>query len=156
MFNKVPKKNPLNKFLKKIKKNKMRSNNKSNINNTTITTNTNNNLIDDLNSINSKVTNESAENLRRITTQIQNVYENLNSVANEVIHIKTLYSKIIESNEKYSELIAMLVIELKNASKIKLKVFCFSNFSNFFYFYISGYSLIIINIASTRYYRKTK
>lgn len=66
--------------------------------------------------------NASADNIRRITEEIQQVYEDLSSLAQGVHHSKALYGGIMTINDRYGELIGSLVHELKMASDTKLKV----------------------------------
>jgi hypothetical protein len=68
--------------------------------------------------------NQSADNIRRVTEEIQQVYEDLSALAQGVHHSKALYSGIMTINDRYGELIGTLVHEMKMASDIKLKV-CF-------------------------------
>ena len=69
-----------------------------------------------------KKKNASSDNIRTITNEIQQVYEDLRALAQEVHHSKVLYGGIMTMNDRYGELIGSLVNEMKSASDIKLKV----------------------------------
>ena len=66
--------------------------------------------------------NQSTDNIRKVTIELQNVYTDLTEVAEAVSHSRELYSEIMNANDRYGELIGSLVNEIKFASAAKLQV----------------------------------
>jgi len=114
--------------------------------------------------------NSATDNIRRVTEEIQQVYDDLSSLAQGVHHTKALYGGIMTINDRYGQLIGTLVHELKMASDAKLKVILMYtlfhryfalllfdlrlvDLSLFMYIYYNAITMSVSRIASTRCYR---